>query len=62
MNKLSALATTSVTAPTLDLSGVDFSGLTTTIMSVIPAVLPVVVTIAGIRKAISFMMGMGRGA
>lgn len=62
MNKLSALATTSVTAPTLDLSGVDFSGLTTTIMSVIPAVLPVVVTIAGIRKAISFMMGMVRGA
>lgn len=62
MNKLIALASTSVTAPTLDLSGVDFSGLTTTIMSVIPAVLPVVVTIAGIRKAISFMMGMVRGA
>lgn len=62
MNKLFAVATTSTTAPTLDLSGVDFSGLTTTIMSVIPAVLPVVVTIAGIRKAISFMMGMVRGA
>lgn len=62
MNKLFAVATTSVTAPTLDLSGVDFSGLTTTIMSVIPAVLPVVVTIVGIRKAISFMMGMVRGA
>lgn len=52
----------SVSAPVLDLSGVDFSPLTATLTSVIPAVLPVVVTCCGFRKGISFMMSAIRGA
>lgn len=51
-----------VSAPVLDLSGVDFSPLTATLTSVIPAVLPVVVTCCGFRKGISFMMSAIRGA
>lgn len=59
---LGAVATVGVTAsaeaaaPTVDLSGVDFSGLTSSITSMVPQVLPVAVTVLGIRKAISFMM------
>ena len=49
------------TAPTIDLSGVDFSGLTTSITSMVPQVLPVAVTVVGVRKAISFMMSTIRG-
>lgn len=48
-------------APVVDLSGVDFSGLTTSITSMVPQVLPVAVTVLGIRKAISFMMSTIRG-
>lgn len=48
-------------APTIDLSGVDFSGLTTSITSMVPQVLPVAVTVVGVRKAISFMMSTIRG-
>ena len=48
-------------APTVDLSGVDFSGLTASITSMVPQVLPVAVTVLGIRKAISFMMSTIRG-
>lgn len=48
-------------APTVDLSGVDFSGLTSSITSMVPQVLPVAVTVLGIRKAISFMMSTIRG-
>ena len=50
-----------VTTPTVDLSGVDFSGLTASITSMVPQVLPVAVTVLGIRKAISFMMSTIRG-
>ncbi len=50
-----------VTAPVVDLSGVDFSGLTSSITSMVPQVLPVAVTVLGIRKAISFMMSTIRG-
>lgn len=60
-NVLTALATTSVSAPTIDLSGVDFSGLVSSITSMVPQVLPVAVTVCGIRKAISFMMSTIRG-
>ena len=48
-------------APTVDLSSVDFSGLTASITSMVPQVLPVAVTVLGIRKAISFMMSTIRG-
>lgn len=58
---IGASAETSVSAPTIDLSGVDFSGLTTSITSMVPQVLPVAVTICGIRKAISFLMSTIRG-
>lgn len=52
---------TDAAAPTVDLSGVDFSGLTSSITSMVPQVLPVAVTVLGIRKAISFMMSTIRG-
>ncbi len=45
----------------IDVSSVDFSGLTSSITSMVPQVLPVAVTIIGIRKALSFMMGTIRG-
>ena len=45
----------------IDLSSVDFTPLTNAITQVVPQVLPVVVTVLGIRKAISFMMGCIRG-
>ncbi len=48
--------------PIIDLSGVDFAPLTAAITQVVPQVLPVVVTVLGIRKAISFMIGCIRGA
>ena len=51
----------SVATPTVDLSSVDFSGLTASITSMVPQVLPVAVTVLGIRKAISFMMSTIRG-
>lgn len=60
-NVLTALATASVSTPTIDLSGVDFSGLVTSITSIVPQVLPVAVTVCGIRKAISFMMSTIHG-
>lgn len=49
------------TTPVVDLSSVDFSGLTASITSMVPQVLPVAVTVLGIRKAISFMMSTIRG-
>lgn len=52
---------TTTSAPVVDLSGVDFSGLTSSITSMVPQVLPVAVTVLGIRKAISFMMSTIRG-
>lgn len=52
---------TPVSTPVVDLSGVDFSGLTSSITSMVPQVLPVAVTVLGIRKAISFMMSTIRG-
>ena len=57
----SAETTPSASTPVVDLSGVDFSGLTSSITSMVPQVLPVAVTVLGIRKAISFMMSTIRG-
>lgn len=48
-------------SPTIDLSGVNFDGLVTAITNAVPQVLPVVVTVVGIRKAISFIIGTIRG-
>lgn len=45
----------------IDLSGVNFDGLVTAITEAVPQVLPVVVTVVGIRKAISFIIGTIRG-
>lgn len=45
----------------IDLSTIDFSGLTTAITGIVPQVMPVVVTVLGVRKAISFMMSCIRG-
>lgn len=61
MNLFTALAEASVSAPAIDLSGVDFSGLVSGITSMVPQVLPVAVTVCGIRKAISFMLSTIRG-
>lgn len=44
------------------LTSVDFSALTSTIEAIVPIVLPVVVSVLGIRKGISFMMGVIQGA
>ena len=49
------------TQPVIDVSSVDFTGLTNAITSMVPQVLPVAVTVLGIRKAISFMMSTIRG-
>lgn len=59
-----AFAQTSSTtiAPTIDLSSIDFSPLTKAISDAVPVALPVVVGVVGIRKAISFVMGLVRGA
>lgn len=48
-------------SPVVDFSGVDLTGLTASITGCIPQVLPVAVTMVGIRKAISFFLGTIRG-
>lgn len=57
----SAVDPTTTTQPVIDVSSVDFTGLTNAITSMVPQVLPVAVTVLGIRKAISFMMSTIRG-
>lgn len=54
-------STGGATAPVVDFSGVDLSGLTASIVAVVPQVMPVAVTMVGIRKAISFFLGTIRG-
>ncbi len=46
----------------LDLSGVDFTPIVTSINSAIPAVLTAIIPITGTRKVISFVMGAIKGA
>lgn len=58
---ITASAEGPTSTPVIDVSAVDFSGLTASITSMVPQVLPVAVTVLGIRKAISFMMSTIRG-
>lgn len=58
---ITASAAEGGTSPVVDLSSVDFGGLTSAITGMVPQVLPVAVTVLGIRKAISFMMSTIRG-
>lgn len=58
---VSATDGVTTTQPVIDVSSVDFTGLTNAITSMVPQVLPVAVTVLGIRKAISFMMSTIRG-
>ena len=58
---VSAVDGVTTTQPVIDVSSVDFTGLTNAITSMVPQVLPVSVTVLGIRKAISFMMSTIRG-
>ena len=44
------------------IKSVDFSSLTQTIEAVIPIALPISVGLVGIRKGISFLLSMIRGA
>lgn len=46
----------------LDLSTVDFAPVTDTIVSVVPQALTFVIGVLAIRKGISFLMGLVRGA
>lgn len=55
-----ALATTSVLADAL--TGVSLAGITTEMVGVLPLVLPVYLTVIAIRKGISMLSGMLRGA
>lgn len=48
--------------PLVDFSGVDFTVVSSGISSAIPTALPVVLTIVGIRKCVSVVMGLIRGA
>lgn len=61
VSAITASAEGSSTSAVIDVSSVDFSGLTNAITSMVPQILPVAVTILGIRKAISFMMSTIRG-
>lgn len=54
-------ASAEAVSPKIDLTGVNFDGLVTAITEAVPQVLPVVVTVVGIRKAISFIIGTIRG-
>lgn len=61
VNSFAASSGTTTVSPTISLTGVDFSPLVNAITSIVPEVMPVVVTVLGVRKAISFMMGCIRG-
>lgn len=53
---------TETTKVLIDLSKVDFSPLYDTLLAIVPEILPVIVTCAGIRKAVSFIQSAIRGA
>lgn len=48
--------------PIIDLGVIDLSFLTDAITGVVPQILPTVLVIQGIRKAVGFAVGMVRGA
>lgn len=49
-------------ASLIDVSAVDFTGLTSAITEMVPVVLGVTVPITGIRKALSFLTSSIKGA
>ena len=53
---------TMLEAVTYNWGTIDITPITDAIMSVIPVVLPAVIGIAGIRKGVSFLVGMIRSA
>lgn len=53
---------TALDAVTYNWGTIDIAPITDAIMSVIPVVLPAVIGIAGIRKGVSFLVGMIRSA
>ena len=61
---LSGLALSSVTTNTVAtaLTNVDLTGVLGEVLSLLPIVLPVVITFIGVRKAISFLIGSLRRA
>jgi hypothetical protein len=46
----------------INFANLDFSAITQTIASGVPVVLPVVISMIGMRKGISFVLGLVRGA
>ena len=46
----------------IDVSGVDFNIVLNEMISLLPAILPVVLTYIGFRKGLNFLLGMLRGA
>jgi hypothetical protein len=46
----------------INFANIDFSSITQTIASGVPVVLPTVVGLIGMRKGISFVLGLIRGA
>lgn len=60
MNVIQTLLSTS--NPVINWGTIDISPITTAISEAVPVVLPVVIGIAGVRKAVSFVVGMIRSA
>lgn len=46
----------------INVSGVDFNIVLNEMISLLPAILPVVLTYIGFRKGLNFLLGMLRGA
>lgn len=46
----------------ISLKDVDFAPLYTTLIAIVPEILPVIITCAGVRKAVSFIQSAIRGA
>lgn len=56
------LTTLESSTPSISWGTIDISPITSAISDAIPVVLPAVIGIAGIRKAVSFVIGMLRSA
>ena len=61
-NALSVALETTTPSTGITWGTIDISPITTAISDAVPAVLPALIGIVGIRKAISFVMGMIRSA
>ena len=51
-----------MTIPQLDLTGIDFGGVLSVLMDLIPKLLPVTIGFVALRKGISFIYSSLRGA